>query len=73
MSKSASGAAVSRRAPRLGPGESIAGHITRRGRFKAIDPRKGRPLPTVARWFAVVGWALLLEESLRRARAASRQ
>ena len=72
MSSSAAGGPVPRRAPRLGPGASIAGHITRRGRFARIDPRKGRPPPAVTHWFAVVGWALLVEESLRRAWVAAR-
>ena len=72
MSWSAAGSPVPRRAPRLGPGASIAGHITRRGRFRAIDPRKGRPLPAVTHWFALAGWVLLVEESLRRGRATVR-
>lgn len=56
-----------RRAPRLGPDDRLASHLTRRGRFRKIDPRKARPLPKAARILATVGWAVLVEESLRRA------
>lgn len=59
-----------RRAPRLGPGERIAPYVTRVGRFRRVDPLRARPLPTPARVVAVLGWALLVGESLRRARAA---
>ena len=46
-----------RRAPRLRPDERIAPHITRRGRFLARDPAKGRPLPSVWKLLGVVAWA----------------
>jgi hypothetical protein len=65
-------APAGRRAPRLGPDESIAHHFTRTGRFRRINPRRGRPLPGVAKLVGAIGWAVLLEESLRRARKASR-
>lgn len=58
-----------RRAPRLGPQERIATHITRRGRFAAVDPTIGKPLPGWLRWVGLAAWALFCEESLRRARA----
>ncbi len=64
--------AAGRRAPRLGPDERIASRITRVGRFRAIDPRRGRPLPTLSKVLAFVGWAVLLEESFRRSRRAAR-
>lgn len=61
-----------RRAPRLGPGERIAPYLSRgRGRFARIDPSKPRR-PAVVRILGVLGWALLLAESLRRARRAVR-
>ncbi|MBW3602358.1 MAG: hypothetical protein KY434_06630 [Actinobacteria bacterium] len=44
--------------------------MTRVGRFRRVDPLRARPLPTPARVVAVLGWALLVGESLRRARAA---
>jgi len=58
-----------RRAPRLGPDERIAAHMTRVGRFRRIDPTRGRPLPRLVRVLAVLGWAALLGESFRRALA----
>jgi hypothetical protein len=61
------------RAPRLGPDDSIARHFTRVGRFRRIDPARGRALPSVAKMLGVVGWAVLVEESLRRAWSASRR
>jgi hypothetical protein len=61
-----------RRAPRLGPDQRLAGHITRLGRFRAIDPKSPRPLPSLARVLGVAGWAILTAESLRRARRAVR-
>jgi hypothetical protein len=64
--------AAPRRAPRLGPGERIATHMTRGGRFAKIDPLRTRRRPTVPRILGVLGWALLTVESLRRARARSR-
>jgi hypothetical protein len=60
-----------RRAPRLGPDELIAGHITRVGRFRKINPAKGRRLPHFSRVLGFIGWAVLVEESFRRARKAS--
>ena len=63
--------AAPRRAPRLGPDELIASHFTRVGRFRKIDPTKPRKLPSVSRVLGAVGWAVLLEESVRRARKAS--
>lgn len=56
------------RAPRLRPDQRIAAHITRAGRFRKIDPARPKRPP---RFWAVVGrlgWAVLVEESLRRAR-----
>ena len=55
------------RAPRLGPDQRIAGHVTRVGRFRRIDPSKGRQGPS--RWALLgrLGWALLVAGSLRRA------
>ncbi len=58
--------------PRLSPDERIASRITRVGRFRAIDPRRGRPLPTLSKVLAFIGWAVLLEESFRRSRRAAR-
>lgn len=62
---------MGRRAPRLGPDELLAPHITRLGRFRRIDPTKPAKLPAVSRVLGVVAWALLLEESVRRARRAT--
>jgi hypothetical protein len=62
-----------RRAPRLGPDTRIASHFTRRGRFRKVDPTKGRPLPSAARLLGAVGWAALVAESLRRAWKAARR
>lgn len=45
-----------RRAPRLRPDERIAPHITRRGRFRRIDPAKGRKLPGRWRWLGTGLW-----------------
>ncbi len=59
-----------RRAPRLGPRERIAPYVTRVGRFRRVDPLRARPFPAPARVVAVLGWVLLVGESLRRARAA---
>ncbi len=61
-----------RRAPKLGPDEFIAPHITRLGRFRKVNPLKPRPLPSVSRVLGAVGWAVFLEETLRRARKASK-
>ena len=58
------------RAPRLGPDELIAPHFTRLGRFRAINPLKAKKLPKFSKFLGVVGWAVLVEESLRRARKA---
>ena len=61
-----------RRAPRLGPDDRIAPYITRRGRFRKVDPTKARKLPGCAAVLGVVAWAALLGEALRRAVKASR-
>ena len=60
-----------RRAPRLGPDELIADHITRLGRFRKRDPRKARELPGCARVLGAIAWAAFLAELLRRARRAN--
>jgi hypothetical protein len=60
------------RAPKLGPDEFIAPHITRIGRFRKVNPLKPRPLPSFSRILGAVGWALFLEETLRRARKATK-
>jgi len=60
------------RAPRLRPDERIAPYITRRGRFRRMDPRRTRSLPRLARVLGVLGWAVLLAESFRRAVSAAR-
>lgn len=65
------GRASVRRAPRLGPDELIAPHITRLGRFRTMNPTKPRKLPGVSKFLGFVGWVVLLEESFRRAREAS--
>ena len=70
--RTAAGRAASRRAPRLRADERIAGHLTRVGRFAKVDPRRGKSLPGWLRWIGFAGWALFLEESLRRARGARR-
>jgi hypothetical protein len=57
-----------RRAPRLSPDQRIAPHITRRGRFLRVDPLQDRALPSVWRVLGVLGWAVLLEETMRRGR-----
>lgn len=57
------------RAPRLRPDQLLADSITRVGRFARIDPRLGRDLPRLVRVLGVVGWAALVGESFRRARA----
>ncbi len=64
--------AAPRRAPRLGPDQLIADHFTRVGRFRRINPTKARDLPSFPRVLGAVAWAVLLEESLRRARKAHR-
>ena len=66
-------APAGRRAPRLGPDDRIAPHLTRVGRFRRIDPTKGRPLPGLVRLVGVVGWAVLLAESFRRAFDSARR
>jgi hypothetical protein len=60
-----------RRAPRLRSDERLAGQITRLGRFRRIDPSRGRPLPPLRSILAVAAWAALLLQSFRRARAGS--
>ena len=62
-----------RRAPRLGPDELIAFHITRLGRFRKINPTKAQKLPGFSKFLGFVGWVVLLEESFRRARKAATQ
>jgi hypothetical protein len=57
-----------RRAPRLRPDERIASRITRLGRFRRIDPRRGRPLPSLSAVIGVALWGVLVEEAFRRAR-----
>lgn len=60
------------RAPRLAPDQRIAAHITRVGRFRAVNPARPKRPPTLAALFGRLGWALLVEESLRRAWRRSR-
>ena len=60
------------RAPRLRPDQRLADSINRVGRFRRVDPRRGRDLPALVRVLGVVGWAALVAESFRRARAATR-
>ncbi|CAN5878211.1 hypothetical protein BH23ACT8_BH23ACT8_20330 [soil metagenome] len=72
MSVGHGGARSGRRAPRLGHDERIAPYLTRLGRFRRIDPSKPRRPPKVARMLGAIGWAVLVEESLRRARLRSR-
>jgi hypothetical protein len=62
----------SRRAPRLRPEERIAPYITRVGRFRRVDPGRARPLPRPAQILGVLGWAVLLGDSFRRAISAAR-
>jgi hypothetical protein len=59
------------RAPRLRPDQHLADSMTRVGRFAAIDPLQGRKLPKLIHVLGVVGWAALVGEAFRRARAAS--
>jgi len=56
-----------RRAPHLGPQERLAPYVTRLGRFRALDPSRGRPLPGLPQVLAFLGWAALLALSFRRA------
>lgn len=60
------------RAPRLAPTERIAPFITRRGRFREVNPLLTRPPIGLARLLGVLGWAALLAESFRRARKEAR-
>lgn len=60
------------RAPRLRPDERIAPYITRIGRFRRVDPRRARSLPSLARILGVLGWIVLLGESFRRAISTAR-
>lgn len=60
------------RAPRLRPDQRIAAHVTRAGRFRAIDPAKPKRPPTFWALLGRAGWAVLVEESLRRARKGAR-
>jgi hypothetical protein len=62
-----------RRAPRLGPDQLIAPHITRLGRWRKRDPRKAQKLPSMPKVLGVLAWAVFLEETVRRARRAVRQ
>lgn len=55
------------RAPRLRPDERIAPYITRRGRFRRIDPARPGSLPRPSQALGVLAWAALLGESFRRA------
>jgi hypothetical protein len=64
--------AGSRRAPRLAPDQRIAGHMTRVGRFRRIDPGTPQRPPTLSALLGRLGWAVLVEESLRRAWKRSR-
>ena len=64
--------AAARRAPRLGPDDLIATHFTRVGRFRKVDPTKPKTLPSFSRILGAVGWAVLMEESVRRARKAAK-
>jgi hypothetical protein len=57
-----------RRAPRLGPADRIAPHMSRGGLFAKVDPLRPSTRPTVPRILGAVGWAVLTVESLRRAR-----
>ena len=66
-------AAPQRRAPRLSPDQLIASHITRRGRFAKLDPRKARRLPSFTKVAGAIAWGVFLEEAFRRARRAERQ
>ena len=65
--------AGNKRAPRLGPDEPIAPHFTRLGRFRKINPLKPRKLPSFSKFLGVIGWAVLVEESMRRARKADKE
>lgn len=56
-----------RRAPRLGPHEYLAPYVTRRGRFRKLDPLRGRPRPSVPRILGVLGWAALVGGTLAKA------
>jgi hypothetical protein len=60
------------RAPRLRPDERIAPYVTRLGRFRRVDPRRSRSLPSLAQVLGVLGWAVLLGESFRRAASTAR-
>lgn len=60
------------RAPRLRPDERIAPHITRVGRFRRVDPLRARSLPSLAEALGVLGWAVLLGASFRRAVSTAR-
>lgn len=63
---------ATRRAPRLGPDQLIAEHITRVGRFRRINPAKPAQLPRFSKWLGVLGWAVFVAETVRRGRRASR-
>lgn len=56
-----------RRAPRLRPEQRLAPYMTRHGRFRAINPGRGRPLPKLVKVLATLGWGVLVAESFRRA------
>jgi len=60
------------RAPRLRPDERIAPYITRIGRFRRVDPRQARSLPSLSQILGALGWAVLVGESFRRAMSAAR-
>ena len=64
--------AATRRAPRLGTDEYLAPYITRLGRFRKLDPRKARKLPSFTKAVGVLAWGVFVEETFRRARRAER-
>lgn len=66
------GGPTARRAPRLTADERLAPYLTRRGRFLALDPSVGRPLPAFPKLLAALAWGVLLGESFRRAVASTR-
>ena len=60
------------RAPRLRADERIAPYITRRGRFRRLNPSRPRPLPRFSQALGVLGWAVMLGVAYRRAMRAER-
>ncbi len=65
-------AATGRRAPRLGPDDLLAPHMTRVGRFRKVDPTRPGRVPGPAAVLGGIAWAVLLFESFRRARRTVR-